>query len=154
MQGSWLVLYQDGTSLAQYDATHPAAVGGEVPMRAIEWPRVTTLQLASQSAVTDFTIPALEGVEYRLVQRTMMTFQGSATIYLLLMLSPGYAYPFEQRDVVRAIYWVPDGTTHDCPHFECPDVARYLQQFVWGREAPPLAPTHDTLNAAVDAVIG
>lgn len=153
MQGSWLVFYNDGTTLDQYDAAHPMAVNGEVPMRCIEWSQVHTLQLASQDVVTDFEIPPQTDAEYRLVQRTMMTLGDSATIFIILVLVPGYAYPFEQRDVLRAMYWTPDGSTHDCTLLQCPEVARYLQQFVWGQDTVTLATSHDTIDVSADAII-
>jgi hypothetical protein len=153
MTGSWMVIYRDGSTLAQFDE-HPEAVGGEVPMRCIAWPNVEILRLSSQFAETDIGLPEEQRCEYRLVQRTMKTVAASASIYLLLMLTPGYAYPFEQRDVQRALYWLPDGSTHDCPDFECGAVAAYLERFVWGRDGSTLPPIHEVVAADADAVVG
>ncbi len=153
MHGSWMVFLKDGRTIAQYDADHPEAFNGEVPMRVIPWPMVERLQLASQYAVTEFEIPEQPDAEYRLVQRTMLTFQDSTTIFMLVMLVPGYAYPFEQKDVLRVMYWIPDGSTHDCTEYQCNEVRAYCEQFMWGRESSALAQTHNKVQTTIDAVI-
>jgi hypothetical protein len=132
--GSWLVHYTDGTECWQYDTGHVAFLGdpttGEVPLRAIEWTRARELVLESQWARSTFAItPPPEGYTLRLVRRVFQSYadDGSQLItmaYVLVCLRGTELLP-EMTD--HAVYWYPDGTVHECPLYDCPDVRRYAE---------------------------
>jgi hypothetical protein len=78
--GSWVVEYTDGTHLAQYDSSHPSAIGGEVPFRMIEWPRVDTLVLESQLVRSVFKVlQPPDGYRLSLRRRTVQSTQADST---------------------------------------------------------------------------
>lgn len=131
--GSWLVRYEDGTECWQYDTKHPDFLGdpdtGEVPLRTIDWPHATEMVLESQWARSTFSIqPPPEGYSIRLMRRVFQTYVGNTVaitmVYVLVCISGTELTP-EATD--HAVYWLPDGTVHQCPHYDCPDVRRYAE---------------------------
>lgn len=122
--GSWAVRYADGSALSQYQ-DHPEAVNGEVPLHLINWSQVTELQFESQWAQSTFTIvQPPEGYGLRLVRRTIQLLSGPTLSLFLLVCYQG---TFDPESTDHATYWLPDGTVHQCPHFDCTDVRHYVE---------------------------
>lgn len=155
LAGSWLVQYADGGSLHQWDATHPQAVSGEVPYRAIEWDRGVTLVLESQLAQATVPVPnPPAGTRWSLRSRTFISMQGVQISVFILLLTDAAVEISEITDATtyQAWYWVPDGSTHETPLFWSPEVARYCTKWIYGQPGS-LMPKHDQLVVAADAVL-
>jgi hypothetical protein len=58
--------------------------------------------------------------------------------------------PISDQSVKHVFFWMPDGTSHDCDQFNCPDVARYLHCLV-NRVPASLAVSHTSLRAHLTA---
>jgi hypothetical protein len=72
---SWAVVYDNGEVMAQYDVNHPKCKleSGEVPLAAIEWPRVSRILFESQLAADAFDVtPPPAGYKYGLKARQQM----------------------------------------------------------------------------------
>lgn len=155
MTATWLVRYTDGSELAQFDRASPAfvAAAGEVPYHAIDWPRVEELCFASAHVEERFAVALPpEGYRLSLRSRHTRTVGGDQVMCFLLLVTLAGAEPSNET-VVSATYWFPDGTMHTCPHFNCPDVARYARGQLLGAPVP-LAAATEVLSAAVDSQLG
>lgn len=94
MQGSWAAEYDDGTVLQQWDASHPMAVHGEVPYRAIAWDRVRAILFESGIATTRYDIPpAPEGLRWRLQSRSWMGLGGAGVVVAFMLVLADAAQP-------------------------------------------------------------
>lgn len=152
ISGSWSAIYNDGTSLSQFDSESPHYLpdAGEVPYRAIEWDKVQALVLASQFNETRLDInPAPEGFNHTLRSRHFRTMQGDQVMCFIVMTSRA-DQEVDKNSVVSAYYWFPDGNTHDCVHFDCPDVGNYGAHWVNGADLSLMPSTH-ALKTQVDA---
>lgn len=133
MRGSWLVQYQDGELLAQHDTQHPLAVSGEVPFRAIEWPRVATVRFESQDARTTLDIPeAPDGYSWSLRSRNWMRVDGQAVSAFLLILSDR-GVEVNHDSTAYVLYWYPDGTVHESPFFTSKETDEYGSGILHGQ---------------------
>lgn len=146
MQGSWVVTYEDGTQLSQYDATQT-----EVPFRMIEWPRVKHVQFESQLAVSSFDVPAApDGYAWSLRRRTWMCMDGTAVGAFLLILSRA-GEEVGPNSVEYVLFWYPDGTTHETPFFTSKETDEYGSGVVHGL-VHALVPSTGALKITVDAL--
>jgi hypothetical protein len=147
VQGSWFVQYKDGGELYQWMREHPAAVGGEVPFRMIDWARVSTVVFESQWVRSTFDFHGVPpGCRVKLMSRTMMSGGNSAVAFMIVTLrqeapEPGTEQFKPEHDVLQMLFWYPDGSTHVCTDFQCPDASNYLASGLWGR-AMVIAPRH------------
>lgn len=154
IQGSWLVTMNDGSELHQYDKSSPLymANAGEVPFKAIDWPNVANLQFQSQFANAGFDVaPAPEGFQVSLRSRHFKTQQGVAIMSFIVLVSKA-GQEVNAESVVSALYWLPDGTVHECPHFDCPDVANYALKLIHGQDAGIMPATH-VLETGVEGLV-
>ncbi len=135
LSGSWAVEYGDGTVVQQWDATHPQAVEGEVPFRAIAWDRVDRVVLESQWArsVVDLPAPA-PGHRWSLRRRTFSTPDDAVECFMLVQ-SEG-PEEVDAANLRYALYWLPDGATHECGEFWSKAVADYAVGLVRGEVRP------------------
>lgn len=186
LEGTWAVRYADGTMLSQHDRDHPQFIaseghprGGEVPFRAIEWPRTTELVLESELAKSTFDIsPPGDGYHLALKCRTyhVRAWRPGVPTYFpdrpepviepfqVLLDVRAYLVCTMRDDVevdlarvatleaatVHVTYWLPDGSVHDCPHYDCPDVSRWVQDAAKGTYSGLMPATH-AVGCAVDA---
>jgi hypothetical protein len=159
--GSWIALYNDGTSCWQYDTTHPGFLsdghgGGEVPYRAIDWSKVSQLKLESQWATATFDVtPPPEGYSVRLQSRHFRAVDGTNTMCFMIVTLDD-TKPLNMDDIqtyvaatVHVTYWFPNGVVHDCPHFECADASRYGMHMVHGKVGELMPETHSTTVGAI-----
>lgn len=143
---SWCVEYGDGTFLSQY-----ARDGTEVPYRSIEWTRVSRLVLESQLVRQTWDITSHDQVQLSLRSRHFMQPNGTATMCFVLIGSTP-SQPVESDTTYWALYWFPDGTTHDCDLFDCSEVRRYGGGLIHG-EVRGLMPHHRVMHVGAAAVI-
>lgn len=147
---TWSVVYTDGQVLNQYDAGHAMAVEGEVPYRAIEWPRVGQVRFESQFCIStfDFAHPGPEW-EVSLHSRHFMSMASESFHCFLIAIRP---LGVRKEEAVTVFYWFPDDTKHECYLYDCPDVRGYGRDFLHeGR--PALKPLHERLTVVTDAVL-
>lgn len=153
LNGSWAVVYRDGSTLSQYDTTSPHCVqeAGEVPYRKIDWPEVTTLILASQILEQHFPItPVPPEFKTSLRSRTFKTMTGEQVTCFMVVVSK------DDEDVTpentsSVFYWFPDGTVHECVHFDCPDVGHFGALFAHDVERSLMPATH-AIETSVDGI--
>jgi hypothetical protein len=125
MRGSWVVQYENGEYLAQFDRTSAHAIAGEVPFRAIDWSRVHTVRFESQDAVTSFTVPiAPAGYSWSLRSRNWVRLDGSGVSAFMLVLSAA-GLEADQDTTKYALFWYPDGTVHETPFFMSRETNEY-----------------------------
>lgn len=152
LNGSWFVRYEDGTEEWQHNANSPQFSNGEVPYRAIDWPRVRTLVFESQYARREFAVsPLPPGYKTTLHSRHFWRPEGVSISCFLVVVSHAELTPKE--GAVSVFYWFPDDTTHDCHLYDCPDVGRYGGCVVNG-QVPDLAPEHGLVQVQLDAATG
>lgn len=152
--GTWRVEYASGEVLDQYDTNHPACnvAAGEVPYRAIQWPEVRKLVLTSQYAEDTFDVAALpEGFQLSLRSRHFMSTADEMLWCYLLVVSRASEEVTDQS-TVSVLYWFPDGSTHECPHFNCPDVASYGHNWIHDQDRR-LPLQHNIVQTTVDATL-
>lgn len=152
MRGSWHVLYQDGSETYASNAQDPAfdADAGEVPFRAIRWNSVEQLVLESQAAKTSLYVNDLpDGLKVSLRERVIANAVNGETAGCFIVLTSVEGEPIEDS-TLSALYWFPDGTTHDCSMFDCPDARKYLGKFL-AFDDRALAPNHNIVQIAATA---
>lgn len=158
--GVWEVVLKDGTTTNQFDKDNPNFIvipemptGGEVPFRAIPWNDVTNITFYRQDGTGDsFNVGTVAGgYHLSLRSRTFKSMAGGEmTAFILLISKDGEEAGPESTEF--ALYWLPDGTAHECNLFDCPDIRKYAHAKVWGRHEP-LMPKHGTVRVRLDAVI-
>ena len=132
---TWTAEFNDGTSLGQYDVHSPlvpdgelrerALASGEVPFRAIDWSRAVRLVFESQWVRQGVDLaPVPPGFRRSLRSRHWLVPGGTMTLCFMIVRSREGEDPTDDS-VAEVFYWLPDGTTHHCPHLNCPDVAQY-----------------------------
>lgn len=140
--------------MMQYDTTHPAChvEGGEIPYRAIRWPEATKLTLTSQFTEDTFDVaPLPEGYQLSLRSRHFMS-PSDQMLWCYLLVVSRVGEDVTDRSAVSVLYWFPDGSTHECPHFNCPDVAAYGA--AWLHDTDRRLPLqHNIVQTAVDATL-
>lgn len=144
LNASWAVEYDDGSVLRQYDASHPDfdPVGGEVPLRKIDWTRVTRVEFASQWATDTFDFAGVpDGQAMRLIYRARHGLSGSASCFMLTCVKADAPIVLQTTDVLWVQYWFPDGVLHTCTDYNCHDVAMRLIALLKG-EIAPIQSTH------------
>jgi hypothetical protein len=154
MSATWLVRYSDGSELHQYDKSSEKFIAdaGEVPYRAIEWDRVVELTLSSAEWESRFTIAQPpEGTKLSLRSRHFRTQEG-VTVPCFMVVQSIAGEEVTDESVQWVLYWLPNGVDHQCPHFNCPDVANYALKLVHGIPAGIMPSTHTT-TVQVGAVI-
>lgn len=123
--GSWAVLYDDGTWLGEWDKDHPRAINGQVPFRAIDWPRVKQVKLESSYASSDIEVPpAPDGHRWHLRGRYFASLQGFQVRTLMLVCAKDGEVNAEST--IYVMYWAPDGTVYESPHFWSKEFADYV----------------------------
>lgn len=150
-------MYSDGTDLAQYDEKSPLFLGepglGEVPYRAIEWNRVESLRLESQYHKSEFSIiQPPEGYKISLRRRAWGSAQGDETMVFMIVVSVD-GVEVDDQSTAHVTYWFPNGVVHDCPRFNCPDVAKYASGMLHGIPGRSLMPESHELEVASQAVL-
>jgi len=151
MHGSWVVEYQDGSFLAQYDAEHPTAIDGEVPYRAINWANVARVRFESQVATGSFDIPEPDpGYAWSLRSRHWMR-PGGTTMSAFMIVASRAGQEVRDDTVDYVLFWFPDGTTHETPLFNSPDASQYGSGLVHGIQRS-LMPATGQLMVTSDAV--
>lgn len=151
--GSWAVDYTDGTQAFEWQADHPEAKNGQVPFRAIDWPRVRTLRLESALATSQIEVPAApEGLAWSLRRRWFTTMHGDSVGVFQLVLCAAGQEPTDAT-VPWSLFWVPDGSTHECNRFWSPEVADYAAGLLHGAREPLPVATHEVQVQADAAVI-
>lgn len=149
---SWMVRYKDGRELRQFDSTAPEFYNGEVPYRAINWPEVKELVLGSEFIEQTFEIsepPA--GIAISLRSRHFRVLKGdTVTCFMITLARAGEEVTNES--VQSVLYWFPDGTSHECPHFNCPDVADYGAAMVHKLQGKLMPSTHE-LKTEISAAV-
>ena len=152
MTASWVVEYEDGTFLAQYDSD-----GKETPYRAIDWPRVRKLKFESQDVIQTFDVgPTPEGLSLSLRSRHFKGVVGDTVsdelmqCFMLVLSKTGE--PVSEETVDSVLYWFPTGVMHDCLLFNCPDVSAYGSHLVH-LEPGSLMPRHGAANLGTGAVL-
>ena len=149
LNGSWLVRYEDGTEEWQYNTSSPHFTSGEVPYRAIQWPRVRKLIFESQYAKSEFDVePVPDDFKTTLHSRHFWRPEGVSISCFLVVVSHKAQTP--KDGAVSDFYWNPDGTTHNCHLYDCPDVAQYGGHVVNGK-VPDLSPEHGIQQLQLDA---
>jgi hypothetical protein len=147
---AWAVEYVDGALLLEHDPTHPAAVGGEVPFRAIEWARVARVTFESELARTTLDIsPAPPGHQWSLRRRTWRRVDGALMPAYLLVLSTADV-EVNASSTQYVYYWLADGATRESPLFDDPEVGHYACGRIHGLQAA-LMPRAEALAVAADA---
>jgi hypothetical protein len=147
------VIYEDGLMLNQYDKVSPDfdTTAGEVPYRAIKWPKVKQLTLASQLIEQSFDInQPPDGIKISLRSRTFMTITRDEVQCMMLVLSEADK-EVSSETAQSILYWFPDGTTHECGSFNCGDVGNYAHRLLRA-EPGSLMPATQTLTTEVTAV--
>lgn len=140
---SWAVRYKDGRELRQFDDKAPEFLNGEVPYRAINWPEVKDLMLGSALLEQTFEMsPPPEGIQISLRSRHFKMLTGDTVTCFMITLSRE-GEEVTNDSVVSVLYWFPDGSTHECPHFNCPDVSDYGAAMVHRLTASLMPSTHE-----------
>lgn len=143
---SWCVEYADGTFLSQYGRD-----GTETPYRSIEWPRVMRLVLESQLVRQAWDITPQASIRLSLRSRHFMGQDGVTTMCFILLGSE-LGKEVNAESAYWALYWFPDGTTHDCDVFDCPEARYYGGGLIRG-EVRGLMPHHRLMRVGAEAVI-
>lgn len=155
---SWAAAYRDGTWITQWDATHPQAVNGEVPYRAIDWSQIETLRFESQTATVTWEIPpAPDGYYWHLRSRTWirsnLTSQlDSPVVTAFLVVLAASGQPISDESVVYVKFWFPDGTEYETPFFNSAEAAEYGTGLAIGKP-PPLKPITDIRSTTTAALL-
>ena len=169
LEGTWAVRYKDGTILSQYDRASPHFFvspgherGGEVPFRAIEWNRVSEVFFESDFAKSTFAILD-PGEQYSLSLkcRTFMVqwsepgpegkelgFSAQIRAFMICTTHRDMPIDLDRVETIKAAtahvtYWLPDGSTHSCPYYDCPDVANWVTGAVKGKRVGLMPSTHE-----------
>ena len=153
--------------LSQYDSTRPDFLtaaghprGGEVPYRAIEWERVTELYFESEFARSTYAIDLASEPDHYLGlrSRTFMVPSHSVELRCFMLCSFRRGVEIDPDRIATAelatnwvLYWFPDGSAHQCVHYNCPDVGRWVTNLVTGQNSGLMPATHAlNLTAASD----
>lgn len=154
MNASWGVVYYDGSMLSQFDkaSSNFMPEAGEVPYRAIEWEKVKSIKFSSQLAETNFDMgPIPTGNRMTLRSRHFKTLSGANVMCFMLVLSDSEAEEVDSNSARSILYVFPDGTTHECENFNCPDIAEYGHRALRDEPVSIMPATH-TLKTEVQAV--
>jgi len=154
--GSWYVEYADHTSLWQYDEQHPQFLadgqgGGEVPYRAIDWSKVERVPFESQwTEPTVYEVAHVDGYSVSLKSRHFRSPEGTTTMCYMLVTTDD-AIPIDPDRIatqkaatLMMNFWFPNGVTHSCPDYDCPDVSRYGLALVHGQPGQLMPESHVT----------
>lgn len=168
LEGTWAVRYTDGSVVSQYDQEHPAFFrseghprGGEIPYRAIEWPKVTELVLESEHAKSTFAVqdPG-PGYSVALKSRTFMVPSAGMELrcFMICTMRDDVEINLDHIATIvaateRVVFWMPDGSTHDCPHYDCPDVANWVTGLATGQHTGLMPTTHELKLATTQHLI-
>lgn len=155
-QGSWSVEYTDGTTISQYDRTHPRFhESGEVPYRAIEFDRAKSISFESQFLGERHTFELTHHAGYRVTlhSRTFMGVnagQDAGVRCFILATTPEGGDPF--KDAVAVFFWFPDGATHHTFDYNSPEANAYGAALVHGQitQLPKLS---DAVSTRIDATV-
>jgi hypothetical protein len=143
VNASWMVRYKDGRELRQFDSDASEFFNGEVPYRKINWPEVKELVFGSEliEQTFDITDPP-EGYTLSLRSRHFRVLSGDTVTCFMLTLSKT-GEEVTNESVASVLYWFPNGSTHECPHFNCPDVGAYGAAMVHELTAKLMPATHE-----------
>lgn len=153
VEGTWAVVYQDGSIQAQLDPNSRGYLveGGEVPYRAIDWTQAKSVLFHSNETTAQYDVAYDANWHVSLRSRVFMTRGGVALrAFILLVSVPGEEV--NEESVKSAVYWFPTGVTHECFSFDCAEVRRWASAQVHGRQEG-LMPIHEQLETTADAVI-
>jgi hypothetical protein len=146
----------DGSYTAQFDIGHPAfhrvpghPRGGEVPFRAIDWSNVQELILESEWAKSTFAIQRVEGYYTGLRSRTFMLPQLGVEFRCFMICTFRNGVEIDPDRIAttelacaHVTYWMPDGSVHACPHYNCSDVYKWVQGLATGTPSGLMPATH------------
>lgn len=134
MESTWIARYVDGSECREYDD-----LGNEQPFSSIDWSRATELVFESDQVQAVFALVPL-GPEYRikLKARTFMrlvdgTLAADLRCFMICTERADAVVDLGQVATIIAAtthvtYWFPDGTTHECDLYCCPEVDRWVSQ--------------------------
>lgn len=154
--GSWCVEYNDGTFLAQYPTDGP-----EVPFRAIEWPNVKSLILESQFLRQEFDIIQPQAdCRLALQSRMFRDMAGDREVMVFMLITYRNDIIIDVDDpksyeeaCVHVVYWFPNGIIHDCPLYNCNEIAQYASGEIHDIAGRSVMPIHNEIKAKLDAAV-
>lgn len=161
MLAVWSVTYHDGSTISQWDETHPEfrtdpqhPFGGEVPYRAIDWTRAKSIAFFDADGVGDSyeLAPIPEGEQLSLRSRHMATMGGGSIMWFMLVRSKA-GVEVTDESVIEVVYWNPEHVEHICPHFNCPDISKFSLQKLHGQPVEGLYPETRVLAVPAQAMI-
>lgn len=155
MLGSWMVEYEDGTYLAQHGGVK------ETPTSDIDWSRVKSLRFESDVVVQTFSIvQPPEGYWLWLRRRVFRNDSGDSQVVIYMLCTMDGSVELDHDDIKTyeqackgVTFWIPNGVIHQCPFYNCKDVAHYCSGEVHDIDGRALMPMTHALPIQVDSVL-